>query len=93
MDIGRRLNLGQLEELFPGQLDRPRDPPPDAKGPSGEIHVRHRAVMEDRPFLGQHLAGWDARFDRVIERSTAKWIEHDGPFSVLSNLAVILRLV
>src|SRR5262249_28472973 len=57
VDVAAHLDPRQGEELLPGPAPRTLDQPEDSKIPLGEVHLRDRAMVEHRPFVGEDLAG------------------------------------
>jgi hypothetical protein len=49
--------MRQSEELVVGERQRLFDEPRHLEAPRGEVHVRDLAVVQHRPFLGEHLPG------------------------------------
>src|SRR5205807_8015313 len=59
--VGRDLALRQGPELVVAQAERRLDLAGDGEVPRRQLDVRHRAGVQDRPFLGQVLARRQAR--------------------------------
>ena len=56
--------LGKLDQLLPRERQRALDLPVDREAPRREVGVRNGAGVQDRPLLGQVLAGREPR--RVV---------------------------
>ena len=64
VDVDRDLAARQLEQLLPGERERPLDLAGDRQVPGRQVGVGHRARVQHGPLLGQVLAGRQAR--RVV---------------------------